>query len=232
MAEFAYNNALNTSTGVSPFFANKGYNPNLMIHPEYELASAQAHQYVTDLTQLHANLKNAIFNAQERTQVQTDWLRSAPSDIQIGSQVFIKAEFFRITRPSKKLSEKFLEPFKVIAKPGSLSYTLKLPNSMHAVHPVFHISMLEPATPNSFEGRTLPALPPVIIQDEENYEISEILDSRIDGCRRKSCNIKYLVRFLGYEGTMDEYDWVYTMDLNAPDLMDEFHPRYPDKPGP
>ena len=85
--------------------------------------------------------------------------------------------------PSKKLSEKFLGPFKVIAKPGSLLYTLKLPNSMRAIHPVFHVSMLEPATPNSFEGQTLPAPPPVIIQDEENYEISEILDSRIDGHR-------------------------------------------------
>ena len=34
LAEFAYNNAPNTTTGVSPFFANKGYNPNFSIHPE------------------------------------------------------------------------------------------------------------------------------------------------------------------------------------------------------
>ena len=34
LAEFAYNNAPNATTGVSPFFANKGYNPNLSIHPE------------------------------------------------------------------------------------------------------------------------------------------------------------------------------------------------------
>ena len=184
MAEFAYNNVLNASTSMSPFFANKGYNPNLSIHPEYKLASAQTQQYVTDLAELHANLKNAILDAQERTQMQTDWHRMAPPDIKIGSQVFVKAEFFHTTQPSKKLSEKFLGPFKVIAKPGSLSYTLKLPNSMCVVHPVFHISMLEPATPNWFEGQTLPPPPPVIIQDEENYEISEILSSRIDGQRR------------------------------------------------
>ena len=136
-------------------------------------------------------------------------------------------------RPSKKLSEKFIGPFEVIAKPDSVSYTLKLQNSMRAVHPVFHISMLEPATPNSFEGRSLPPPPPVIIQDEENYEILEILDSRIDGRRKKSCNVKYLVRFLRYEGTTNEYDWVYATDVNAPpDLVDEYHTKYPDKPGP
>ena len=31
LAEFAYNNAPNTTIGVSPFYANKGYNPNLTV---------------------------------------------------------------------------------------------------------------------------------------------------------------------------------------------------------
>ena len=34
LAEFSYNNALNATTGVSHFFANKGYHPNISIHPE------------------------------------------------------------------------------------------------------------------------------------------------------------------------------------------------------
>ena len=34
LTEFTYNNALNTTTSVSPFFANKGYNPNLSVHPK------------------------------------------------------------------------------------------------------------------------------------------------------------------------------------------------------
>jgi hypothetical protein len=31
LAEFAYNNAPNATTGVSPFFANKGYNPSIAV---------------------------------------------------------------------------------------------------------------------------------------------------------------------------------------------------------
>jgi len=34
LAEFAYNNALSATTGVSPFFANKGYYSNLSVYPE------------------------------------------------------------------------------------------------------------------------------------------------------------------------------------------------------
>jgi len=39
LAKFTYNNAPSETTGVSPFFANKGYHPNLAIHPERDLAS-------------------------------------------------------------------------------------------------------------------------------------------------------------------------------------------------
>ena len=39
IAEFAYNNAPNATTGLSPFYANKGYHLNLSIHPERDVAS-------------------------------------------------------------------------------------------------------------------------------------------------------------------------------------------------
>src|SRR5258705_4237063 len=35
MAEFAYNNATNATTGVSPFFANKGYHLEVTVDPDY-----------------------------------------------------------------------------------------------------------------------------------------------------------------------------------------------------
>ena len=38
LAEFAYNNAPNATTGVTLFFANKGYHPNISVHPEQDLA--------------------------------------------------------------------------------------------------------------------------------------------------------------------------------------------------
>ena len=103
---------------------------------------------------------------------------------------------------------------------------------MRAVHPVFHISMLEPATPNSIPNRVQAPLPPVEINVEPEYEISEVLDSKIDR-RHRPCNLLYLVRWSGYEGTDKETSWILATELgHASDIVTEFHAAYPAKPGP
>ena len=53
IAEFSYNNAPNTMTGLSPFYANKGYHPNLSVHPKQDVASTQARDYAVNLDKLH-----------------------------------------------------------------------------------------------------------------------------------------------------------------------------------
>src|SRR6266508_4566012 len=72
LAEFIYNNATSETTGVFPFFANKGYQPNLTIHPEQDLASNHAREYAVDLGELHEYLKTEMAKAQLRFQKATD----------------------------------------------------------------------------------------------------------------------------------------------------------------
>ena len=72
LAEFAYNNAPSAMTGISPFFANKGYHPNLAIHPEHNLASSRAQDFVVDLDELHQELCQAILNTQQAYQASAD----------------------------------------------------------------------------------------------------------------------------------------------------------------
>jgi len=51
-------------------------------------------------------------------------------DFKVGDQAYVKAKYFQSTRPSKKLSEKNLGPYTIIAQVSSLSFTLCLPDSM------------------------------------------------------------------------------------------------------
>ena len=137
-----------------------------------------------------------------------------------------------MTRPSKKISKKFLGPYEIIAQASSHSVTLQLPDSLCAGHPVFHVSMLEPAFPNTIPDRVQPPPPPVMVNDELEFEISEILDTKIDNHRR-ACKLLYLVHWTGYKGTDKETSWILTSELgHASELVMEFHAKYPAKPGP
>jgi len=66
LAEFAYNNTPSATTGVSPFFANKGYYPNLIVYPEQNIASSRARNFVVDLDELQSTLKEEIAKAQRQ----------------------------------------------------------------------------------------------------------------------------------------------------------------------
>src|SRR5258707_10505996 len=72
MAEFAYNNATNATTGVSPFFANKGYHPEFTADLQVETSSAKVQAFMADLEHVQAELKENIAQAQERYQKNMD----------------------------------------------------------------------------------------------------------------------------------------------------------------
>jgi len=96
-------------------------------------------------------------------------------------------------------TEKYLRPYEIIAQPSLQSFTLCLSDTMRAVHPVFHVSMLKPAIPNTFQQCSKPPPAPVIIDREPEYKISKIVNSKID--HRRACKLLYKVIWLGYKDT-------------------------------
>ena len=89
--------------------------------------------------------------------------------------------------------------------------------------------MLEPATPNLIPNHIQLPPPLIIVDDEPEFESSEILDSKIDN----QCKLLYLVHWTGYEGTDKETSWILTSELgHASELVAYFHSAYPSKSGP
>src|SRR5258708_202302 len=68
LAEFAYNNTMNKTTGVSLFFTNKGYHPSFMVEPNEQVSSPEAQCLISDLDNLHMELKQSIAKAQKHYQ--------------------------------------------------------------------------------------------------------------------------------------------------------------------
>jgi hypothetical protein len=81
-----------------------------------------------------------------------------------------------------------------------------------------------PAPPDPIEGRRtrLPP-PPEIIGGEERYEVEEIINSRMRGRR-----LQYLVRWKEYR--REENLWILEGDLDAPNLITDFHGAHPTAP--
>ena len=118
--------------------------------------------------------------AQEQYQGPADSKQIPVPAFKVSPSAFVKAKYFCSTQPSQKLSEKNLGPFGIIAQPGSHSHTLQLLQGMKAVHPVFHVSQLEPAIPNTILNCVQPPPLPIKIEGEPEYKIAEILDSKIN----------------------------------------------------
>ena len=91
--------------------------------------------------------------------------------------------------------------------------------------------MLEPTTSNTFSKRIQLAPTPVTIVRGPKYEISQIVDSKIN-CQQ-ACKLLYKVIWLEYEDTGDESEWIPASKLtHATGLVSNFYITYPAKPGP
>ena len=118
--------------------------------------------------------------------------RAAPS-LQLGDKIWLLRRHVASTRPSAKLDVRRLGPFPVIGPVGSSAFRLELPPSIR-IHPVFHVTLLEPYVGNPFPGRDVPQPPPVIVDGDPEWKVASVLDSKF--LRGK---LYYLVDWEGFD---------------------------------
>jgi Chromo (CHRromatin Organisation MOdifier) domain len=218
LAEFSYNNSVHSTTKVSPFFANKGYNPLI------DIGTARTQEVAvkaSSLKDLQLFLQEEIKKANETYQKYADKDRKPPPEYKVDDLVWLSMENIKTTRPMKKLSEKRIGPFKIIEIVSKNAVRLLLPSYLKKLHPVFHVSLIEPFVPNTIEGRTQEPPPPIEIDGELEYEVEDIVDKRIR--RNKE---EYLVKWLGYDSDEDKMTWEpYENVKHLTDLLKKFSQR-------
>jgi hypothetical protein len=96
--------------------------------------------------------------------------------------------------PSNKLDYRLIGSYTILERIGSRAYKLDLPSGIR-IHPVFHISLLEPAQPRNkpIPGHIQPPPLPIIINDEEEWEVKEIIDSHY-----YQKQLQYRVKWTGF----------------------------------
>lgn len=228
LAEFAANNQASETTGMSPFFANYGYDPRWTedletpteLEADRDSQDGQTHACV--LNEISNHLQLEIKRAQHRQQEDSNRRKLPAPDIKKGDSVWLNAKNITTRRPARKLDYKRLGPFKVIEVVSPNAVRLELPESMR-IHNVFHVSLLDLTSDDPYPGQRHEPPPPVEVDGEEEYLVDEVLDSRI--FRRR---LEYLVKWTGY----DSPDWQPASNVNKLQAVDDFHKRFPNKPGP
>jgi hypothetical protein len=115
----------------------------------------------------------------------------------LGNEVLLSSRHIRTRRPSKKLIDKFLGPFRIIACIGKNAYKLDLPPKYGRIHPTFPVAFLEPYRRR--DGVEPPA--PIDIEGEEEWTVDQILDEREARGERT-----FLVRWEGFSADHDTWE--------------------------
>ncbi|MBW0521335.1 hypothetical protein O181_061050 [Austropuccinia psidii MF-1] len=157
-----------------------------------------------------------------------DKCRASPPVFNPGDMVWLSSKNIKSARLTKKLSERLLDPFPILKKVTTHADHCKLPSQWESIHPVFHISLLEPVKTSTISNQHQEPPSPIIIEEEEEWEVSQILHSKLR--RRK---LWYLVEWKGFSQDSERSAWEPAEKLkNCPELVKDFHSLYSDKPGP
>ena len=223
-AEFAYNNTLQETTKTTPFFANYGYHP---AHEEMCQETTARILEREDMSQLHDIIRTEMIMAQETRRENADKHRKPDPCLKSGDKVWLKAKDLNTTRPSRKLDYKKWGPYDIVEKIGQKAYKLALPPSANKKHPVFHISKLELYHNDAFPSQKTTPPPPIEIAGEEEYELDEVIDSRL-----RYNKLQYRAKWTGYPPEHD-LEWYPAENFaNSNHAIARFHSSHPYKPGP
>lgn len=217
IAQFTYNTNNNASTQTTPFEANYGFTPTIRFEEKSLSTYAEtAKQDIDKLRAIHQQLRMDISKATISQAFYANKHRSRGPDLKEGDNVYLRKKHIRTRRPNNKLDYVKLGPFKIKQKIGKVTYKLELPPTMR-IHPVFHISLLEP-TDNPIRNQE-----PVEIDPETQeplWEIEQILDHKETRHGRK-----YLVKWKGYGN--EENTWEPVNHFVDPHILREYHQGTP-----
>ena len=135
-------------------------------------------------------LQRDIKFASERSAVYHNKKRDRESTLKERNKVYLLRHNIKTKWPSNKLNHMKLEPFQIVKTKRSVNYELELSLTMW-IHPVFHVSLLEPADPETPIQENPPEIDPES-QDAE-FKVEEILDQQ-----DINDESHYLIKWKGY----------------------------------
>jgi uncharacterized pyridoxamine 5'-phosphate oxidase family protein len=121
-------------------------------------------------------IKEKLVNTQNTQKRYADRKRTFSSEYKLEDMIWLFTKNIKIERSFKKLNHKWIDLYK-IKKVSKDVCQLELSSSMK-IHDTFHISLLRLAVTNSLIEQVQSSSLSIVMNDEEEYEMNDILNSR------------------------------------------------------
>ena len=217
MAEYAYMNSWHTAIGTTPFHLMYGYHPEIRYEIEDDSAEGKVPAANDRIKQLQTLRDETAERLRSAIELHAKYYNKShlPQEYKVGDLVMLATKNLKQKRPSKKLSHKYVGPFRIVDKVGAQAYRLLLPSS-YRIHNTFHVSLLEPYHLRASDATMDFMQPPELIDDDELWEVEEIIDKV-----RNHEGVWYKVKWTGWG---EEYNqWLPNQELtNARTLTEKF----------
>ncbi|KAI5339250.1 hypothetical protein L3X38_018522 [Prunus dulcis] len=206
LVEFAYNNSYQASIKMAPYEALYGRQCRTPICwnevGDKKLEKVDSIRATTEKVKM---IKEKLKIAQDRQKSYAD-NRSKDLEFAVGDWVFLKLSPWKgVMRFGKrgKLSPRYIGPYEITERIGSVAYRLALPAELSRVHDVFHVSMLRKymSDPSHILEHQ-----PVELEEDLSYEEQpvQILDRKEQMLRSRSIPV---VKVLWRSQTVEEATW-------------------------
>ncbi|GKD51243.1 putative reverse transcriptase domain-containing protein, partial [Tanacetum coccineum] len=119
----------------------------LLRTPSGEVGDSQltGPELIHDTTEKTVQIKNHLLAAHSRQKSYAD-RRLKPLEFEVGDRVLLKVSPWKGAvhfEKSRKLSLRYIGPFKILARVGPVAYTLELPKEFKGIYSTFHVSNLK-----------------------------------------------------------------------------------------
>nr|GEW90056.1 putative reverse transcriptase domain-containing protein [Tanacetum cinerariifolium] len=146
LVEFSYNNSYHASIKAAPYEAL--YEQKCRSHicwsevGDIQLTGLKS---IRETTEKIVHIKNRLLTARIRQKSYAD--RSTnPLEFEVGDMVLLKVSPWKGAvrfRKRRKLSLRYIRPFRILARVGPVAYTLELPEELKGIHSTFYVLNLK-----------------------------------------------------------------------------------------
>ncbi|GKB38041.1 putative reverse transcriptase domain-containing protein [Tanacetum coccineum] len=146
LVELSYKNSYHTSIKAAPYKALYGRKCRSPVCWS-EVGDSQliGPELIQDTTEKIDQIKNRLLIARSHQKSYAD-KRTKPLEFEVGDMVLLKVSPWKgdvRLGKHRKLSPRYIGPFKILARVGPVAYMLELPEELKGIHSTFHVSNLK-----------------------------------------------------------------------------------------